>query len=256
MPVVHWQSSDTTIASIDSTGMVYAHRAGALVITGSAGGWRHHSLPMVVTRADVQSVLEERWSDDWKNRWIAWGAPLPQITFGLAGQPALLVNGDGEYASGTYSRARVNSTRGVALDAQVSTPITRSKWQFIKIGLGSIRSMATGGPTGAAGCAIQYPSGEGWQGPTQFSTPAGMRPADTSVATGRWYTVRIQVFPDRTCGFAINGRAIARTTIGLADRDSMQVSVEGQTVGSPLLIGPVKVWTGVPTDVDWAALRP
>jgi len=35
----------------------------------------------------------------------------------------------------------------------------------------------------------------------------------------------------------------------------MHVALGGETVGSQLLIGRVKVWAGVPGDVDWGAVK-
>ena len=254
--LVEWHSSDPTIASVDSSGMVLPRRAGAVVITGLAGGWRTMSDRLIVAQAEVHPLLTEEWSGGWERRWERWGQPLPRLTSGDPGSsPALLVNGDEEYHSGVYSITRFNASAGIALDVRVSTPLTRSKWQAIKVGFGAIRGVSLGGVIADWGCHFSYPSTEGWQGLTEVSTSGGIVPVDTSLASGRWYTVRVQLFPDGTCGFAIDSRPISRSVSPRSHRDSAAISLEGQTVGSPLLIGPLKVWSGVPTDVDWGKLQ-
>ena len=79
-------------------------------------------------------------------------------------------------------------------------------------------------------------------------------PADSSLATGKWYRVRVQLFPDGSCGYAVNGRAIQHQPDVISTADSMLVALGGQTVGSNLLFGRVRVWSGVPGDVDWGVV--
>jgi hypothetical protein len=78
--------------------------------------------------------------------------------------------------------------------------------------------------------------------------------APIGVHQGEWHRVRLQIFPDGTCGLAINGQVLARSR----DRVSLDVPyriwTEGVSLDSKMLVGPLEVWTGVKTDVDWSAL--
>lgn len=255
--VAAYQSSDTVVATVDSAGVIRPQRSGAVVITGTFGGWRTTSTRFIVARAEAQIVFEEQWSGGWEKRWVRWGVPDPKLGVGPTGKaiPALLVNGDVEYDSGAYSEARFDPVRGVALEVRVSTPITQIKWQVLKLGFSAVDRLSRSGPVGGGGCKLNYPSEQTWQGAKSMGTPGGQIPVDAALATGAWNTIRLQVFPDRTCGVAINGVPISRSQTAIASRDSLAITLAGQTVAAALLVGPLKVWTGVPTDIDWVALR-
>ena len=49
--VIRWNSRDTTIAVVDSTGLVTPRRTGSALIEALAGGWRHTSTQLTITRA-------------------------------------------------------------------------------------------------------------------------------------------------------------------------------------------------------------
>jgi hypothetical protein len=159
----------------------------------------------------------------------------------------MVSNGDGVYSSGLVSKQRFDARNGLALDVEVSTPITRPKWQFIQLWIDTPALPSFSGPGGLGSCTLSYPSGEGWLAHTNIM---GV-PADSALAAGKWYRLRVQLFPDRTCGYALNGRALQHIAAVAIATDSMDVALGGQTVGSRLLFGRVRVWAGVPGDVDW-----
>jgi len=72
--------------------------------------------------------------------------------------------------------------------------------------------------------------------------------------SGSWYAVRIQLFPDGRCGLAINGKPVWITNDALATNQRYRLLLWGNSLGNRMLVGPVKVWEGVPGDVDWSAL--
>ncbi len=253
--VIEWRSSDETLASVDSGGMVHPRGHGSLVIGASVGGWRSDSIRVTLAPAHVGVLFEEHWPDPAMPGWLPWGEPSSHVTTTPGHGSALLVNGDGEYTSGVYSRTHFPVKRGLALDLELSTPITRPKWQFLQVSLISPDLLTLSGPAGS-GCTIKYPTSEGWANIHRMSGPTRLYVVDTSLASGRRFRFRLQLFPDGTCGVAIDGIPVTR---GLGDapaRDSVAIVLGGQTVGSPLLIGPVKVWSGVPTDIDWSTLGP
>ena len=112
------------------------------------------------------------------------------------------------------------------------------------------------GLVGKGGCAFSYPSGEGWNARNQASTQTGVLDVGATLRSGKWYDVRVQIFPDGTCGFAIDGKPVYRSETSVAPSDPMAIAIEGQTVGAALLVGPLQVWNGVPGDIDWAKLGP
>lgn len=70
--------------------------------------------------------------------------------------------------------------------------------------------------------------------------------------SGRWFSVILQLFPDGTCGLAIDGEPVARSSGSLNLSVPFKVRFEGNSVGAPMLIGPLEVWTGSRNDVDWS----
>lgn len=66
----------------------------------------------------------------------------------------------------------------------------------------------------------------------------------------------LQIFPDGTCGVAIDGRAVWRSP-GTVDLDApFHVVLEGNSLDTKILIGPVEVWRGMRDDVvDWLAVN-
>lgn len=51
---------------------------------------------------------------------------------------------------------------------------------------------------------------------------------------------------------AINGRALFRSK-ALDLKDPAKLVIYGQSVGTQILVGPLTVWEGVPSGVDWNA---
>ena len=80
-------------------------------------------------------------------------------------------------------------------------------------------------------------------------------PVDSVVYSGRPYRLRLQLFPDGTCGIALNGTAFIHEPTSQVRPADMHIALGGQTVASQLLIGRVTVWSGVPSDVDWRGVR-
>jgi hypothetical protein len=89
----------------------------------------------------------------------------------------------------------------------------------------------------------------------RIAAAGDVKEEDSSVdlTTGEWYQLRLQIFPDGTCGIAVNGHAIARTTSRIPFDTRYRVEIAGRSVDVRMLVGPLEVWTGVKTDVDWGA---
>ncbi|MDE3217516.1 MAG: hypothetical protein KGO03_14000, partial [Gemmatimonadota bacterium] len=71
--------------------------------------------------------------------------------------------------------------------------------------------------------------------------------------TGRWFRVRLQIFADGRCGVAVDGRPIALTSVGSVPDARYVAAIEGSSVHTRILTGPVEIWTGIKPGVDWLA---
>ena len=77
---------------------------------------------------------------------------------------------------------------------------------------------------------------------------------DSTIGADRWMQVRLQIFPDGRCGAALDGRARSRLSVPLALDRPFRVIVQGMSVGTEVLVGPMTIWSGVKKGVDWTAL--
>jgi hypothetical protein len=73
-------------------------------------------------------------------------------------------------------------------------------------------------------------------------------------ADGAWWRLRLQIFPDGRCGFAINGVPIWRSLDPMPTNRPYWVRLGHQSAETRVLHGPLQVWQGVRTDVDWSLL--
>lgn len=79
-------------------------------------------------------------------------------------------------------------------------------------------------------------------------------PVDSSFGTGAWHRAQMQIFPDGTCGVALDGHAVWRSLTPQPLDHPFRVLLQGMSFHTKVLVGPVEVWQGVRNDVDWSAL--
>ena len=268
VPIVSWRTSDSSIADVDSTGTVHPRRTGSVTIHASAGGWREDSVLLTIVPPGAQQVLTERWTGALTGQWVPFGVPDPVINATTMGRAALWHRGDSTFHSGVYSRRAFDARRGLGVEAVASTPLTELQWQSLYLQLdGSVDETSlerwdhvTGSPphvpSGAAPttCGLGYPGGDGFRGLSRVGGPGGHIAVDSSLRSGQWFTIRLQIFPDGRCAVAIDGKPIARAETPLDLNRPYRVLIEGKSVRTRILVGPLDVWEGVKGDVDWSLL--
>jgi hypothetical protein len=264
-----WWSSDSTIATVDSTGEVWPTAGGLVTITASLVGGLRTARTFRVLGDTAHVALEEHWGEDWAERWISWGDPAPRVVRGPAGIRAFANGGDGVFQSMAVSRQAFRAERGLGLEVRVSTPVTRLKWQRLRT------LLVAGVDTAALRAGDQRkaaPSGERWRTlcGTTFpqSGPPSRRMAmfggsswenvslgegSEVLSSGAWWTLRLQLLPDGRCGVAVNGRVVWLAQDPGLLTDEVRVRLGDESVGTDLLHGPLTVWTGVRTDVRWVS---
>ncbi len=246
-----WSSSDSTTATIDQAGVVTPRRDGAVTFTVTDGGWRTGTIHMAVVGQTVSRVLQETWDNSWHTRWTLFGDPRPLIT-STNGTRAFFPNGDDTYSSGAYTTRRFDARHGLAVDARIRTHITRALWQQLQLVLGRIVGFGHDSAPGATGCSFRFPPNEGGAGSDLFSFDGSLvHRANSAIRNGAWYTLRIQLFPDGTCGLAINGHVAAHGTTHYDVARPMAVIINAQTYHAGIFVGPLTVWEGIPPGVDW-----
>jgi hypothetical protein len=108
-------------------------------------------------------------------------------------------------------------------------------------------------------CDIRYPAREGKGGELELAPFLHLSSTATQqlarVAQGSPISVRIQILPDGRCGIAVPDE---QPTIGndrLPALDSLLLVIEGNSVGTRILVGPVRITRGVAPGVDWNHAR-
>jgi len=251
--VVRWSSTDTTIASVDATtGVLTPRRTGRVVIHADAGGWRDDSTTVTIGAPSFREAWRETWSDSSMPGWRRFGTPVPRVVRGPGGERAFWNAGDETFESGALSEREVDAREGVTLQARISLPITRPTWQQLKL---AITADASLGPDRivtnprAPLCRVEIPAAEGEKWMT-YGTFVGNRDSiilPDVIATGdsTWHDLRVQLYPDGTCGFAMDGREVWRSTAPMEVGGKVRLAVIGKSVGGRVLVGGVGVGVGV-----------
>jgi DNA-binding SARP family transcriptional activator len=269
--VPRWRTIASSIATIDGVGVFVARDTGTVIIEGSAGGWRSVRDTIHVAPRSSSLVFEEQWAGNVTKRWRFFGEPMPRIEEDAKGKRWFFNNGDGNFFSGAYLKLPLAPRNGIAVDVELSSPITRQQWQVTFVFIRSATYLAavrtwdhrTGylpsmsSPTD--GCSFGYPLGEG-PNAALAATPIGN--LDTAgnglfapIANGRTFHLRMQILPDGRCGWAIDGHPLLiRPSNGVSD-DAKTIALEGSSVDTRMLVGTIRVYDGVPTDIDWTSLR-
>lgn len=266
---VRWRASDTLVASVDSTGEVRPRSRGTVIIEGSLAGWRVTRGRFEVRGDPATTVLEESWNDQWPSRWIAFGDPRPVVVRGPGGAPAFWNRGDGNYSSMVVLRRGFSAAQGLGAEVRLSTPLGRSSWQrartLLVAGVDTaafqdadpLKAPPSPGRSDAI-CGANYPGGSGRYGRGRLDLFGGITqglslgPLAETLASGAWWTLRIQILPDGRCGVAINGQVLWLSPEPIPLDGEFRLRLGDESAGTRLLHGPLQVWTGVRTDINWS----
>ncbi len=269
---VRWSSNDTTVARVDSGGVVWPGRPGSVTVTASLAGWRTARRAFEVTSGSTTTVLEEGWGDGWDGRWMTFGEPHPLVTIGPAAVRALWTNGDGTYPSFAVTRRSFSARGGLGVEVRLSTPLTQEEWQrsrtvFVPgIDTAALRRgdprrapASTGRVDGS--CGAGYPGVTGARGGDVLWVTGGLSalaPAGSMadlLGSGGWWTLRIQILPDGRCGVAVNGRPVWLSPESIPLDGEFRLRLGDESFGTRLLHGPLVVWSGVRTGVEWSRIE-
>jgi len=268
---VAWGVHGPAVAEVDPRGVLRPRQAGITLIRATAGGWRKDSARIEVADVAAAEVFAEAWSEDWNVRWDAYGDPMPLVTVGPDSVDAFWNNSDVSFTSGAFTQQMWPANSGLFVEAWISTTITDPIQQTMSLSFAgwmdpeaiSDWNHTEGYVPGRSSdsrpehCAIAYPNkNEVQTGEVSLQVGRGIDFYNTGMTfhTGEWHRVLVQIFPDGTCGIAVNGRAIARSTTRVPLDHQYRLWTEGRSTGSEMLVGPLEIWTGVQAGVDWSAL--
>lgn len=260
-----WGIEDTSRATLDlERGLINPKQPGRLTVHASAGGWRRDTLQVAVQSGSPTTLLTEDWDAELVTSWVPYGTPYPTLSTWSEGGKAYWNRSNDAHYSGVYSRREFAADHGLGLEVWLSTPRTAPRAQDLSIALKAWTNPVavekwdhrTGSlPLGSTNCQFKYPAGDGYESLHRARTIGGTITVDSVVPTGDPYRVRLQLFPDGTCGVALNGEPLERTTIPSPLEVPHRVAFGGKSLETKLLVGPLKVWDGIRDDVDWSTLK-
>lgn len=241
-------------ARLDAGGILVVRPVDARMdVEITAGGYRGATLRLTAEATPAALLVDERWSAGWEGRWIRSGTPLARLQRDDEGA-ILNVNGDSTYQSGVTSLRRFAVDDGLAVDFDVRMQLTQSRWQALSLRIGRVAAWTAEGPELLDGCVLRYPQGEGWFGLTHLRTSSTLPPAPPAVRSGR-FLLRLQYFPDSSCGVAVNGLPVSRGSMRWVRlRAPAAIAVDGQAYHTLVGVRRVRVWRGIPRDVNWESL--
>jgi DNA-binding SARP family transcriptional activator len=267
-----WGSSDTTIATIDSGGVLRPLATGSVVVYASAGGWRSDSARITIAPPAHDVVLHERWRGSLEAEWVPYGEPLPAVVALPDGGRAFWSRGDSSFASGVYSRRAWSGRGGVGAEITATTPLTAIQWQTQVLALDAALDPSAlarwDHRTGAidlarsrlsAKCFVGFPGDEGPPAEARMHASQGLEsgsiepPAD--MHAGVPHRLRVQILADGRCGVAVDGRAVFISRGSVPVDRPFRVLLEGMSHRTRVLVREVEVWTGVREDVDWRGVE-
>jgi DNA-binding SARP family transcriptional activator len=267
---LRWESSDTTLATIDTLGTVHPRSVGTFSVTATAGGWRSTSKRLIVAPARTETIRTDTWEDGLDQQfWRPFGEPLPTVVTSPNGGPALWHRGDSTYASGVYSRAGFDVRKGFGVEVVVSTPMTLPQWQSLTLEIESLDHSGLDrwdhrngyvprpyqGEWKACGGGYPGEDGAGWGRMALMAAGLARTIAvDSSAAQGASWTWRLQILPDGRCALAVNGQPLAIIDRPLPLDDSLHIVIQGWSYGTRMLVERLEAWTGVRQDIDWSVL--
>jgi hypothetical protein len=100
---------------------------------------------------------------------------------------------------------------------------------------------------------MRFPTGQGvFRGDSIYAggSPGLQFPVRDGVKGGEPFRALVQLFPDGRCGYAVDGKPLHITRPGFRAK-SGRVVVRGRSVGAEVVVGRLRVFSGVAPDIDW-----
>lgn len=271
---VRWSLDDPSAGTIDSiSGMLVLNGQSPYVLVRAASGRSARDSLRVQVAPAVSAVrFEEDWRDAQMSRWHLFGRPLPTTGPAADGSSVMRNNGEGSFESGVLSRETFDASDGLAIDLRVSTRVTTTQWQALRLEIFAAmdtvpyvrarnRNISPIDGEHALRCDVAYPV-EGMRvGDAPLITLASGAEAvrltipDLSLLQGVWHTLRLQYLPDHRCALALDGVPLAITSHGRAPSSKARIRISGNMDQTEMLAGRLRVYEGVPADIDWSKAK-
>ncbi len=250
-----WRVLDGAPAEIVEGRLLAALDTGTIRIVADVGGWRADtlvlpSLPLEVR--DTELLFEERWKQGLAaERWQVFGQPAPvtRPDGGPDGAGRFWNRGDRNHTSGALTRARFPADAGITVESWARIPTTDDHFQAWSLDV-------AGDPMREPGTGERYPEGQPARlmvvssvtkrGPKAFLGLLDEAiPVPEPARVGEWRLHVLQVHPDGTVEWIVDGKRHATAQAASPTPDSLQVAIGGQSFRTEIEHGTVRVWRGL-----------
>ena len=259
-----WSTNDSSVAGIDSLGVLRTRKPGHVRVDVTAGGWRSASREYeVVAALETSTAFIERWDTSWTSRWHRFGSPRSRVDE-IRGERWFFPNGDGRFVSGATSFETFSVRDGLEIDATVQIPVRHPQWQQLGIALVGFRApktladaLKTAGDASPSsmsdgGCGFTYPAGsEGYEYARYFAlsmrNPSMMAFGEATSAMQRGETtrVRLRLLADGRCELLVGDQRLSSPpSLRTDSRLSFQIEIFGQSAWEPNAISGLVVRRG------------
>ncbi|HXY70451.1 MAG TPA: AAA family ATPase, partial [Gemmatimonadales bacterium] len=262
--VVHWFSTDSSVARVDEDGRVVADRPGRTAVVAGYGLERVDDTAYVrVDSAPARLLLDEDFEHGLNpSRWRTYGQPPPEVLpgAGRGGSAGFHNNGTYSHTSGIALRAALALDRGLTIEYWAAIPVTRPLWQSVKVGLYSAAAdsfHAGFGPDPASDVAAVSLEAPNPNDPRRqmMALLSDVRPnfklvaLPRRLADGSWHRYRLVIYPRGEVRWFADGiEMMPPGRANTAGRMLWTLVIAGRSVGTRAMVDDVKVWEGVVLD--------
>ena len=250
-----WRVLDPERASILEGPLLAVTDTGTIRIVADVGGWRADTLVLESRRLAVRDpvlLFEERWTEGLSSEtWQTHGTPEPAVRpdGGPGGGGVFHNRGDENHGSGAFTTVRFPTDDGISVEAWGRVPLSGGHFQTweMEFARDAGRNPDTGELSLADRAAwIQLISGTSQPPVTTFLASATLvQPMPEPERIGEWRLHVLQLHPDGTVEWIVDGRRHASLRSSEPAPDSVQLVLSGRMIDTVIEHGPLRVWGGL-----------
>ena len=252
---LEWFVLEPGRAKILEPNLLVASDTGTIRLVATVGGWRADTLVLMsrpLAVADAQLLLEERWNRGLSaDTWETFGTPAPSTRpeGGPEGAGRFLNEGDENHHSGAVTSRRFPVGDGISVEAWGRAALTNRPFQTWFLGLdpdARLNPATDERLAGRAGKITLISSPSPGQNPTAILGGAAIElPVPEPAGIEQWRLHTLQLHPDGTVEWIVDGRRHASLRSDQPVPDSVHVGIGGRMVGTTIEHGPLRVWGGL-----------
>ena len=250
-----WRVLDPDRAEIVENHLLAVRDTGTIRVVADVGGWRADTLTLVsapLAIRDTELLFEERWRDGIRpDAWLVFGEPSPEAGAdgGPEGGGRFLNRGDRNHTSGALTRDRFPTAGGITVESWGRVPTTDEHFQtwLLDVAGDPMLQPNTGERLRQAQPGrLMLVSSVSKGGPTAFLEALDLSlPVPEPARIAEWRLHTLQLHPDGTVEWIVDGRRHATATSGTPPPDSVHVAIGGHSQGTAIEHGAVRVWRGL-----------